>query len=143
MLKKYSNKEYKIKEKGDRVIMNRINKKVCLILLFTMLFTIIFSNSVNAATYNTKASLYSAGKNAVGKTVRIYRSGTNATDAFEQDHESSHIYCVQHNVTTIKRKYYDYQVKNYIKISGNVATNSNGKSIVNNKNLVLAYLLDK
>jgi len=143
MLIKYSNKDYKIKKKGDRVIMNRINKKVFLILLFTMLFTIIFSNSVNAATYNTKASLYSAGKNAVGKTVRIYRSGTNAKDAFEQDHESSHIYCVQHNVTTIKRKYYDYQVKNYIKISGNVATNSNGKSIVNNKNLVLAYLLDK
>ena len=143
MLKKYLNKEIKIKEKGENLIMNRISKKVFLILLFTMLFTVILSNDANAATYNTKASLYSAGKNAVGKTVRIYRSGTDAKDAFEQDHESSHVYCVQHNVTTIKKKYYDYQVKNYIKITGNVATNSQGQSIVSNKNLALAYLLEK
>ena len=135
-------KEKKLKKKGEIIMINRINKKSIIILLFVMLFTILVPKDVNAATYNTKSSLYSAGKSAVGNTVRIYRSGSNAQDAFEQDHESSHIYCVQHHVTTTK-KYYDYTVKSYIKIEGNVATNSNGKSVTSNKNLALAYLLEK
>lgn len=133
----------KEKEKGEKMMINRLNKKLIIIMLFIMSFTVLFPKEANAATYNTKTSLYNAGKNAVGKTVRIYRSGTNANDAFEQDHPSSQVYCVQHNVTTIKKKYYDYTVKNYIKISGNVATNSAGKSVTNNRNLALAYLIDQ
>ena len=131
-----------IKKKGERTMVNRVNKKLVIILLFTMLFTMLVPKEVSAATYNTKSSLYNAGKNAVGKTVRIYRAGSSANDAFEQDHESSHIYCIQHHVATTQ-KYYDYNVQNYIKIEGNVATNSSGNSVVDNKNLVLAYLLDK
>ncbi|MBR0427120.1 MAG: hypothetical protein IJK18_02830 [Clostridia bacterium] len=133
----------KLKMKGEKIMINRINKKIIIILLFTMLFTIVFPKEANAATYNTRTSLYNAGRNAVGKTVRIYRSGTDANDAFEQDHPSSQVYCIQHNVTTIKKHYYDYTVKNYIKISGNVATNSAGKSVTSNKNLALAYLIDQ
>ena len=131
------------KKKGEKMMINKINKKLIIILLITMFFAMLFPIKANAATYNTRTSLYNAGKNAVGNTVRIYRSGTNANDAFEQDHESSQVYCVQHNVTTIKKKYYDYKVKNYIKISGNVATNSNGKSVTSNKNLALAYIIDQ
>ena len=131
------------KKKGEKMMINKINKKFIIILLITMFFAMLFPIKANAATYNTRTSLYNAGKNAVGNTVRIYRSGTSANDAFEQDHESSQVYCVQHNVTTIKKKYYDYKVKNYIKISGNVATNSNGKSVTSNKNLALAYIIDQ
>ena len=70
-----------------------------------MFITLLFPLQANAATYNTRTSLYNAGKNAVGNTVRIYRNGSNKNDAFEQDHEESEVYCVQHNVTTIKKKY--------------------------------------
>ena len=132
-----------IKRKGEKTMVNRVNKKLVIILLFTMLFTMLIPKEVSAATYTTKNSLYSAGKNAVGKTVRIYRSGHNVDDNnFIQDQTSSHIYCIQHHVATTE-KYYDYKVQNYIKIEGNIATNSSGKSVTSNANLVLGYLLDK
>ena len=132
------------KKKGEKIMINKINKKLIIILLCTMLFAVLFPKQVDAATYNTKTGLYNAGKNAVGKTVRIYRGGNTNLEAFHQDRPSSEVYCVQHNVTTGNgEKYYDYRVKNYIKISGNVATNSNGQSVTNNKNLALAYLIDQ
>ena len=137
------NEEKKLKWKGEKTMTNRVNKKFIIILLFMMLFTMLLPKEVSAATYTTKNSLYGAGKNAVGKTVRIYRSGHNVDDNnFIQDQPSSHIYCVQHHVTTAE-KYYDYKIQNYIKIEGNVATNSSGKSVTHNKNLALAYLLEK
>ena len=124
-------------------MINRFDKNLVIISLFTILFVMLFPKTVNAVTYTTRTGLYNAGAKAVNQEVRIYRNGTDAKDAFEQDHESSHIYCIQHNSTTIKKKYYDYTVKNYIKIRGNVATNSYGTSITNNQNLALAYILEK
>ena len=133
------------KKKGDYLMINKINKKLIIILLFTMIFTILFPREVNAATYNTRNSLYNAGKNAVGNTVRIWREGRpDGQDAFGQLHARSEIYCVQHDYTiTDKNKYRDYTVKSYIKISGNVATNSSGQRVSSEKNLALAYLISQ
>ena len=45
-------KEKKLKKKGEIIMINRINKKSIIILLFVMLFTILVPKDVNAATYN-------------------------------------------------------------------------------------------
>ena len=134
-------------------MINTISKKTILILLFSMLFVLLFPKTINAALIekhrtDDKQGLYDYGSRAVGNTLRIWRTGENLNvsddekaNRFIQDRESSHVYCIQHNKPTVKKDFFDYPIKNYVKIRGNVATNSAGVSVTNSQNFVLANLL--
>ena len=132
-----------------------INKKIVISLLFLLLFIVLFPKTINAALIEKhetpdKKGLYDYGAKAVGNTIRIWRSGENlnvsedeAKNRFVQDRETSHIYCVQHKHQTNKEDYYDYTVENYVEIRGNVATNSRGEKKEDNKNFVLANIIER
>lgn len=139
----------------------KINKNIILILLLATLFVMFNPKNVSAVIIinhydrNDKKGLYSYKGDAVNQKLRINRDGSSKAlngvkesdkwNYFIQDRASSHIYCIQHNSKTGEDgEYYDYDIKSYISIEGNKATNADGtKTIVDNKNLVLAYLFTK
>lgn len=131
---------------------SRVNKKLIIILLFSILFVGLFpkiSNAVLIQYHETadKKGLYDLGAGAVDNQLRIWRNGNSFTEAevpnvFIQDRTSSHVYCIQHHSAT-EKDYYDYDIKSYIEINGTVAKNSSNKTVTKSQNLVLAYLLEQ
>lgn len=112
----------------------KINKLKNYIFVVITILTLIFSTSVisQAASIGSLDSLMS-GPN-IGNTISIGWNWGGAT----QLAKNSYLYCVQHQRTM---RLNTYVVSNYIKIEGNTATSSDGRTVTHLNNGVLAYIL--
>ena len=98
-----------------------IFKKILMILLMTTMLLI---------TGNVFSQAVSFSGSSIGKSVSLKFSDLTG---------SSNLYCVQHHAPFKGTR--QYVVQRYVKITGNVATNDNGKSVTSDKNAILAYIL--
>ena len=103
--------------------------------VFTMLLGLFTGDSLATSLGSNSSGLNnvkSKGANAVGYTVTARYSDMTARND---------LYCVMHNKALHGNV--TFGVQQYVKIKGNVATNSKGKSVTNIQNGILAYILHK
>ena len=115
--------------------MKRIAKyAVSLIIAIFIVFGIVWNLS-EAATYTSLDSI--KGGSNVGNSVRLY-------NMYNMIVNRNDLYCVQYGATLRNYTYYTYNVQKYIEIEGNTAKDpSSGKTVTDNLNGILAYILSK